>query len=158
GVDIVIGAVDQRHFEVDDGKTRQHAGPKHGFETLLDSGNVLLRHGAADDFVFKHKAARRGQRFSDDLDASELPGPASLLLVGIVDGDRLADLLAIGHLRRADIGVDLVGPFEDVDLNIEVQLAHAFENGLPRFLVGGDAERGVLGYELGEGNAEFLLI
>ena len=55
----------------------------------------------------------------------------------------LRDLLAIGHLRRADIGIDLVGALQDVDLDVEMKLAHALEDGLARFLVG--RERGTTG-------------
>ena len=70
----------------------------------------------------------------------------------------LRDLLAIGDLRRADIGLDLVGTLEDIDLDVEVKLAHALEDGLARFLVGVDAERRILGHQLGERDAEFLLV
>ena len=66
--------------------------------------------------------------------------------------------LAIGDLRRADIGVDLVGAPQDVDLDVEVQLAHALDDGLAGFLIGVDAERRVLGHELGERDAELLLV
>ncbi len=76
----------------------------------------------------------------------------------VVDGHLLRDLLAIGDLRRADIGVDLVGPLEDVDLDVEVQLAHALEDGLSGLLIGVDAERRILGDQLGERDAELLLI
>jgi hypothetical protein len=58
--------------------------------------------------------------------------------VRIIDGRRPRDLLAIGNLRRADIRVDLVGATEHVDLDIEMQFAHALENGLAGLRIGGD--------------------
>ena len=99
------------------------------------------------------------RRLDDDLDAGELAGAAGLLLVGVVDSvDRAGDRLAIGDLRRADIGVDLVGALEDVDLDVEMQLAHPLEDGLAGLLVGRDAERRILGGELGQRDAELLLV
>ena len=62
--------------------------------------------------------------------------------MGVVDLGLAAERLAIGHLRRADIGVDLVGAAQDVDLDVQVQLAHAAHDGLAALLVGGDAKDG----------------
>ena len=66
--------------------------------------------------------------------------------------------LAIGDLRRADIGIHLVGALEDVDLDVEMQLAHALEDGLAGFLIGRHAERRILGRQLGERHAELFLV
>jgi hypothetical protein len=112
----VIGAVDQRYLEINHREAGEHARTQHRFESLLDAGDVFLRHRSADDIVLELEPGGRRQRLGDDLDARELPGSAGLLLVGIVDGNRLADLLAIGDLRRADIGIDLVAALEDIDL------------------------------------------
>ena len=65
---------------------------------------------------------------------------AGLLLVGVIDSGRPTDFLAIGNLRRADIGIDLISALEDVDFDVEVQLAHALEDGLAGFLIGRHAE------------------
>src|SRR6266436_6636662 len=139
-IDVMIGTVDQRHLEIDHREPRQDARSQDRFEALFDAGNVFLRYRSTDDFVLELEASSRRQRFGDDFDASKLARPAGLLLVGIIDGDPLGDLLAIGDLRRADIGVDPVAALEDVDLDLEMKLAHAFEDGLPRFLVGRNAE------------------
>jgi hypothetical protein len=56
--------------------------------------------------------------------------------VGVVDGDPLRDLLAVGNLRRTDIGLDPVSALEDVDLDVEMQFAHALEDGLAGVLIG----------------------
>jgi hypothetical protein len=60
--------------------------------------------------------------------------------VRVIDGDRFGDLLAIGNLRRADIGIHFVRAFEDIDLDVEMKLAHASDDRLTRFLIGCDAE------------------
>jgi hypothetical protein len=67
-------------------------------------------------------------------------GTAGLLFVRVIDRHLPADLLAISDLRGADIGFHLVGALEDVDLDVEMQLAHPLEDGLARLLVGVDAE------------------
>src|SRR5439155_17276297 len=60
GVDIMVFAIDQRDFEIDHRKTREHARAKHGFETLLDARDELLRHRATYHLVFEYKT--RGWR------------------------------------------------------------------------------------------------
>ena len=94
-----------------------------------------------------------------ELDLGELAGAAGLLLVGVVDLGRLADRLAVGDLRRADGDVDVVrGAAEDIDLDVEVELAHPLDDGLAGLLVGRDAEGRVLAGELRERHAELLLV
>ena len=154
----MIVAVDQRDLEIDDREAREHAGAEHRFEPLLDRRNVFLRYCAADDLVLELETLAGLARLGDDLDARELAVAAGLLLVGVVVSDRPGDPLAIGHLRRADIGLDLVGALEDVDLDVEMQLAHALEDGLAGLLIGVHAERRVLGHQLGERDAELLLV
>jgi hypothetical protein len=59
--------------------------------------------------------------------------------------DLVADGLAIGHLRRADIRLDLELPLEAVDEDVEVKFAHALHDGLTGLEVGLDAEGRVFG-------------
>jgi hypothetical protein len=47
----------------------------------------------------------------------------------------LADRLAVGHLRLADVGLDLELATHAVDEDVEVQLAHAGDDGLAGLLV-----------------------
>ena len=53
------------------------------------------------------------------------PEPAGLLLVDTIEGHRLANLLAISNLGGAYIGLDFVGSFQDVDLDVEMKLPHS---------------------------------
>src|SRR3569623_1683512 len=55
------------------------------------------------------RRSRNAARLELDLHAGELAGAAGLLLVGVVDVRRLTKALAVGHLRRADVGFHLVG-------------------------------------------------
>ena len=85
GVDVVVGAVDQRHLEVDTGKPASTPDLLHRLDALLDRRDVLLRHRAADDLVLELEALAGLQRLDDDLDAGELARAAGLLLVRVVD-------------------------------------------------------------------------
>ena len=58
--------------------------------------------------------------------------------------DPLADRLAVGDLRPADVGVDLELAQHAVDDHLEVELAHAVDQGLAGLLVGLDLEGRVL--------------
>ena len=93
-----------------------------------------------------------------DLHFAELAGAARLLLVGVGQLDRPREALAVGHLRRADVGLDLELALHAVDQDLEVKLAHPLDDGLARFMVGRDAERGVLGRQAVERDAHPLLV
>src|SRR6516225_11880805 len=124
------GAVDQPGFQVNDRKAGENARSQLSFETLLDCRDELLRHRAADYVVFEFETGPGGRRLSNDLDAGELAVAAGLLLMGVIDSGRSTDFLAIGNMRRADIGIDRICALEDVDLDVEMQFAHALDDGL----------------------------
>src|SRR5689334_5062183 len=154
----MIFAVDERHLEINDREPGNHAGAQNALKPLLHTGDELFRDRAANDLVLELERRSGRSRFGNDLDLRELAGAAGLLLVGVTVLDTLGDLFAERDLWRADIGVDLVGALEDVDLDVEMQLAHALENRLAALLIGRDAERRVLGRQFGERNAEFFLV
>src|SRR3712207_7750767 len=79
-------------------------------------------------------------------------------LVGVVvllDG--LADRLAVGDLRLADVGLDLELAPHAVDEDLQVQLAHARDDRLAGLLVEADLEGRVLLGQLLDGRAQLLL-
>ena len=90
----------------------------------------------------------RGQRLEGDLHLGVLAGTAGLLLVRVGLGVRPGDRLAIRHLRRADVRVHAVFAPQPVDDDLQVQLAHARQDGLAGLLVGAQAQRRVLGGQL----------
>ena len=135
-VDVVVLAVDQGVFEVHRGEAGQHAGVGLHPDALLDRRDVFPRHRAADHLVLEQHAAVALQRLEDDLHLGVLAGAAGLLLVGVGLGVRPGDGLAIRHLRRADIGLHAVFAAQPVDDDLQVQLAHAGQDGLAGLLVG----------------------
>ena len=97
-------------------------------------------------------------RLDRHLDARELARAAGLLLVGVIDIGALGDGLAERHLRRADIGLDLELAPHAVDDDVEMQLAHALDDGLAGLVVDRDAERGIFLGEAMQRDAELLLV
>ena len=99
------------------------------------------------------------ERLDVDLHLGVLAGATGLLLVGVVDLlDLGGDGLAVGHLRPADVGLDLELAPHAVDEHLEVQLAHAGDDRLAGLLVGAHLEgRVLLGEPLDRG-AQPLLV
>jgi hypothetical protein len=154
----VVVAVDQRRLEVDHREAGQHAGLARGRQALLDAGNEFLGDRAADHLVLETVARARRARLEHDLQPGKLARAAGLLLVGVVDLRPAAERLAIGDLRSADIGIDLVGAAQDVDLDLEMELAHALDNGLTRLRIGRDTEGRILLDETAQRLAHLLLV
>src|SRR5688572_7445282 len=114
----MVGAVDERHLEVNHREAGEHAGPEHALEALFDARYVFLRYRTADDLVLEFEAGTGRTGLRDDLHARVLPRAAGLLLVRVINRRSPRNLLTIGDLRRADVRVDLVGALQDVDLDV----------------------------------------
>ena len=124
-----------------------------------DCGDVLLRDAAAGDLVDELVAAARAEGLHLDGDLGELAGAARLLLVGVGHlVDRLGDGLAVGDLGLAHGGIDPELAQHPVDDDLEVQLAHAGDDGLAGVLIGADLEGGVLLGQRLERLAHLLLV
>ena len=107
---------------------------------LMYSRGILPPRDLVDELV-----ALARVRLEGDLDDGELAGTTRLLDVAVLDRlDHLGDRLAVGDLRLADGGVDAELALHAVDEDLEVQLAHAGDDGLAGLLVGADAEGRVL--------------
>src|SRR6478672_4131438 len=157
-INVVIGAVDEADLDVEDREAREHAGIDDALHPLLHARDVFLRHIAADHLVLELEALSGLVRLDHELDAGELAGAAGLLLVGVVDLGFARHGLAISDLRRADIGLDLELAAHAIDDDVEMQLAHALDDGLARLMVDRDAERRVLLRQAMQRHAELLLI
>ena len=113
---------------------------------------------AALDFVDELEALA-GSRLEVDDDVAELAAAAGLADEASHDLlDPLADRLAVGDLRLADVGVDFELAQHAVDDHLEVELAHPVDQGLTGFLVGFDPEGRVLLAEALQGGAHLLLV
>ncbi len=70
----------------------------------------------------------------------------------------LADGLAVGDLRLADVALDLELAAHTVDDDVELELAHTGDQGLAGLFVGGDLEGRILVGQLRQGDAHLLLV
>ena len=127
-------------------------------DALVDRLDVLARDGAADDLVDELVAAALLVRLELDHRVAVLALAAGLADVAPVALGGAADRLAVGDLRLADVGRDLELAHHAVDEHVEVQLAHARDEGLARLRVGLDAEGRVLLGEALEGDRQLVLV
>src|SRR5580704_14990382 len=157
-VDIVVRAVECGHFHIDDGIAGNHAGLYGLLNALVHRRDELARYRAADDAVDELIALARRQRLELEPDVAVLAAAAGLAHELALGLDRAANGLAVGDLRLADVGVDLELALHAVDDDLEVQLAHAGNDGLPGFLVRVHAKRGIFLREPLQGEAHLLLV
>ena len=116
---------------------------------------------AAGDLVLELEGLALGsvERLEVHQDLCELAGTTGLLLVGVaLVHDGLADGLAVGDLRLALVALDLELAAHTVDNDVELELAHAGDQGLSGLFVGRDLEGRILFGQLGQGDAHLLLI
>ena len=87
----------------------------------------------------------------------ELSPAAGLLDVArLLLGDVLGNRLAVRDLRSSDVGADVEFPDQPVHENLEVQLSHAGDDRLTRFVVGVDAERRIFLRQSLQRDGQFL--
>src|ERR671916_209799 len=162
GVDLVVLAVDQGGLDAHHRVAGEDAVLHGVLHALVDRGDVLPRDATTGDGVDElvgGGVTADLQRLQRHLDLRELTGPTGLLLVGVVvllDG--LADRLAVGDLRLADVGLDLELAPHAVDEDLQVQLAHAGDDRLTGLLVEADLEGRVFLGQLLDGRAQLLLV
>ena len=150
GITISISHVeyetDNRHYaHVDHRVAGQHA----RFEGFLDAGvdgrDVLTGHDAARDLLDELVPAPGPRGLEVDLHVPVLAPTTALAHVAALDRlDGLGDGLAVRDLRAADVGGHAELAEHPVDEHLEVQLAHARDDGLGGLLVAAHLERGVL--------------
>ena len=121
-------------------------------------GDELGRDRAALDGVDEVEALARGRLDVDDRVAilAAAAGLADEAALDLVDG--LADRLAVGDLRAADVRVDRELAQQAVDDHLEMELAHPVDQRLAGLLVGLDLEGRVLLGEAREARRELLLV
>src|SRR6185437_4378880 len=158
GINLVVGAVEERDLDVAHGIAGEHAAFERLLDALLDRLDELLGDRAADDVVLEDEAGAGGAGLDGDLDVAVLAaaaGLADVLALGLGFG---ADGLAVGDLGLADVGLDAELAHHAVHQDLEVELAHAADDGLAGLGVGVDAEGGIFLGELGQGLAHLLLV
>ena len=139
GVDGVGVAVVEHHPHPDDREADQAALGERAAETLVAGRDELGRDGAAADLVDELVVPPLAR-----LDVAGHPGvlarAAGLLAVQVVEVGPLRDRLAVGDLRGAGLDHGAVLAAHPLDVDVEVQLAHAGDDGLAALLVEVDPE------------------
>src|SRR5450759_383171 len=160
GIHVVVGAVPQGHLEVHQRIAGQHAELHRLLAAGIHRRDVLARDpppGDGVDELVPAAVAAAGLEVDDHVPV--LAAAAGLL--GVLEVDLLhlaADGLPVGHLRFADVGLDLELPAHPVHQHVEVQFAHAGDDRLPGLLVLADLEgRVLLGQALDRGTELFLV-
>src|SRR5436190_1642606 len=157
GVDVVERAVIQNRANARH-RIAGHDAALHRFlDALLGRLDELARDGTAGDLIDELEPAFRN-RLEAHLDVAVL-ALAARLAHELSFGFRLArDRLAIRDLRLADVRTDVELADHTVDDDLEVQLAHAADDGLVRLRVRVDLERRIFLHELRECDAHLFLI
>src|SRR6476620_3556189 len=157
-VDVVVRPVEQGDLDVDDREAGVDARGERLADALVDRLDVLARDRAADDLVDELVARALLLRLELDHRVAVLALAAGLADEAAVALGGAPDRLAVGDLRLADVRGDLELADHPVDEDVEMQLAHAGDQGLGRLRVGVDAEGGVFLGEPLEGDRELVLV
>ena len=150
------GSLDANHREAG-----EHAG-FHGFlHTSIDGRNEFLGDVATGDLVDElvGLALFGVERLEVHQDLCELAGTTGLLLVRVfLVHDGLADRLTVCNLRVTHVALHLEFTTHTVDDDVELQLAHAGDQGLAGLFVGLHLEGRIFVGQLRQSDAHLLLI
>ena len=113
---------------------------------------------AAHDFVDELEALARLVRLQANLDVTVLAAAAGLANVLAFRLRLLADGLAIGHLRLAHVGLHVELAHHAVDDDLQVELAHAADDGLRRCPDRCDPEGRIFLRQLAQRDAHLFLV
>ena len=130
--------------DVDDREADQRAALHGVLEALVARGVVLLRDRATHDVVDELVVLTGVRRLDKAEHACELTRTTRLLLVGVFEVALLGDGLTVGNLRGAGLNLNAILTLDALEVDFEVKLAHAADDGLARLFVARDAEGGVL--------------
>src|SRR5919197_2313648 len=158
-VDLVVGAVDELDADVDDRVAGEDARLHRLLDAEVDRGDVFARYLTADNLVRElvALAGLRGLRVDDRV--AVLAAAAGLTDEPAFDLlDRAPERLAVGDLRAADVRVHRELAQEAIDDDLEMELAHARDQGLAGFLVAPDAEGRVLLRQALQARRELVLV
>ena len=154
----MVAAVVERNLHIHHLVTREYAALHRFLDALVDRLDVLLGNRSALDVVRELVALARLVRLNTNLRVAVVARTAGLANVLALRLGVPTDGLAIVHLRLADIGLDLVLAHHAVDDDLQVQLAHAGDDGLAGVDVRPHIERRVFLRELGQRHAHLFLV
>ena len=143
-IDIVIGAVVDRDFEIDHREAGQIA-PSRGFDdALFDRRDEVARNRSTEHFVGEFELLAARERLHPDPAVAELAVSAGLLLVPSLDVRLAANRLAIRNLRGVQLDVHVVALLQPADDDLDVLLARAREQELLGLRIAIEAQLRVL--------------
>ena len=164
----MVSAVFQGCLDVNQWEARQVAVLHCVLDTSVNGWDVFLRNTATGNSVFELVSCGLALfqlswiwvvRLDGDDNLSELTRTTGLLLVGEVQGlNSLADGLAVSNLWVTNVRFDLVFALHAVNKNVQVQLAHAADNGLAGLFVQFNGEGWVLSSKLLNSGTQLLLV
>ena len=159
GVDLVVGAVVHIGVNADHRVAAQGTGLHRVLDTGVHCRDVFLRDRAADDRALEgvQVLAVRIAGSEDDLAVTVLAVAAGLLGVLELLVDLLAEGLLVRDLRSADVRFDVELTQQTVDDDLQMQLAHASDDGLAGLGIGVLLEGRVFLGQLREGVAQLVL-
>ncbi|GKT65088.1 hypothetical protein ColTof4_07476 [Colletotrichum tofieldiae] len=156
GIRDVGGTVVDDHLGADDLVAQERALVGGLLEALGAGGDVLVGDGAADDLGLEGVLLRVLKGLDPAGDAGVVTGTATLSAEEEVVVGLAGDGLAVGDAGLAGLAVDLVLAAQALDVDLEVELAHARDDGLLGLLVDVQAEGGVLSLEAVHGLGEVV--
>ncbi|CAH0056777.1 unnamed protein product [Clonostachys solani] len=154
----VGGAVVDDHLGADDVVAQEGALVGRGLEALGAGSEELVGDVAADDLALVEVLAGLLVGLDPTRDAGEVAGAAALALEQEVEVGAVGDGLAVGDAGLAGDAVGLVLTAETLDVDLQVQFAHAGDDGLLALGVDVDSEGGILTGEAVHGLTEVVCI
>ena len=164
----MVSAVFQGGLDADHREACQVAVLHSVLDTSVDGRNIFLRNAATGNGILECVGCGlalfqglwvRVVRLDGADNLCELAGTTGLLLVGVFHGlNLLADGLTVCNLRVTDVCLDLELALHAVNQNVEVELAHAADNGLAGLFIQFNGEGWVLSSKLLNGVTQLLLV
>ena len=131
----MVRTIPQGDFDIDDGIASENAGLHSALNALINSGDIFLRDSAANDTV-DELVTLAGVGLNLDLDVTVLALTTRLAgVLGLLVGF-LANGLAVSNLGSADVCLDLELAEQTVDDDLQMELAHAGDDGLAGLFIG----------------------
>ena len=140
----MVRTIDQSSFDIDSLIARNDTVLHSFFNTCFNRSNVFFRYSTADDFTFEDKARTWFKRLQSNDRMTVLTATAGLTDKFALCLDSFADGLFVRNLRFTNLSLYLEFTFQTVNDNIQVQLAHAGDNGLSGFMIGISTESRIL--------------
>ena len=155
----MVRTVNELNLDVLNRITSQNAGVECFLNTLVDSGDVLLGNYAANDLVLERVAFAGLLRVHVDDGMTILTTTTGLTDELALSAEYLMTrTLTVSNLGLTNVSLNLELTKQAVDDDLQVEFAHASDDGLAGFMVGGNAERRVFLGELLQSDAHLILL